>query len=80
MSDKSNYLQSEAAKVVWNKHYESVNVHFGHCSNQVSAGTMEKLWLTQTKTPAHCPRKVKRTSAFSGRETNWLSYAWEDHV
>jgi len=25
---------------------------FGRCSNQVSAGTTETLWLTTTKTPA----------------------------
>jgi len=58
---------------------------FGRCGNQVSAGTMQK--LTRTKTPAHWPRKAKQngllkwsSSAFSGRETKWLSYAWEDHV
>jgi len=33
-----------------NKRYELVNVHFGRCGNQVSAGTMEKFWLTRTKT------------------------------
>ena len=50
LSDKSNYSQSEASEVAWNnKRYESVNVHFGRCSNQDSAGTMEKLWLTRTK-------------------------------
>jgi len=27
----------------YNKRYESVNVHFGRCSNHVTAGTMEKL-------------------------------------
>jgi len=42
--NKSNYLQSEASEVSWNnKCYESVNMHFGRCSNQVSAGMMEKL-------------------------------------
>jgi len=36
--------------VPWNnKRYESINVQFGRCSNQDSAGTMEKLWLTRTK-------------------------------
>jgi len=63
-------------------------VHLARCSNQVTAGTMETLWQTRTKIPAHWPQKVKHkngfrnwsTSAFSGRETKWLPYAWEDHV
>ena len=60
-------------------------MHFGRCGNQVSACKMQK--LTRPKTPAHWPRKEKHSgllklssSAFSGRETKWLSYAWEDHV
>jgi len=69
--------------------YDSVNLHFVRYGNQVSAGTMEMLWLTRTKTPARWPRKMKHnrtalqnwnTSTLSSRETKKISYAWEDHV
>ena len=68
--------------------YDSVSVHFGRYGNRVSAGTMEMLWLTRTKTPAHWSRKMKhnnalqnwKTSTLSRKENKKLSYAWEDHV
>ena len=33
--------------------YDSFCVQFGRCDNQISAGTMEMLWLTRTETAAH---------------------------
>ena len=89
LSDKCNFSQGEASEIAWNNIlYDLVCVHFGRCGNQVSAGTMEKLWLTRTKTPSHWPRKIKynnalqnwNTSTLSRREIKKLSYAWEDHV
>ena len=47
---KVTLRRARLRKSAWNnKRYESVNVQFGRCGNEVSAGTMETLWQTWTK-------------------------------
>ena len=53
--------------------YDSVKVHIGRYGNQVSAGTIETLWLTRTKTPAHRPRKMNHNNAPQNCNTSTLS-------
>jgi len=53
------YSQGKASKMAWNSmHYDSVNVHFGRCGNQISAGKIEALWRTITKNTCTLATKI----------------------
>jgi len=53
--------------------YDSVNLHFGRCGNQLFGGPIETLWLTRRRTPAHWPRKLKHNNAPQNWNTSTLS-------
>jgi len=46
LADKCSFSQGGPSEIAWNDmRYDSVCVHICCCGNQVSAGTMEMLWL-----------------------------------